>query len=133
MSRLLAPGMAATISFSFSWIASESLFWARWIRKTIRKVTTVVPVLITSCHVSEKRKIGPVTSQTMMMLTAIANAQELPVQAVTARDQVSSFLPTRDRGGRGCGCERMRHDTLLPRDGRAAAGFLLGLPARGGR
>jgi hypothetical protein len=26
----------------------------RWMRKTIRKVTTVVPVLITSCHVSEK-------------------------------------------------------------------------------
>jgi hypothetical protein len=30
------------------------LFWDRWMRNTIRKVTTVVPVLITSCHVSEK-------------------------------------------------------------------------------
>ena len=46
--------MAATISFNFSWIASESLFCARWIRNTIRNVTTVVPVLITSCQVSEK-------------------------------------------------------------------------------
>ena len=33
----------------------------RWIRNTIRNVTIVVPVLMTSCHVSEKPKIGPVT------------------------------------------------------------------------
>ena len=36
-----------------------SRFCVFWIRKTIRNVTIVVPVLITSCHVSEKSKIGP--------------------------------------------------------------------------
>ena len=45
--------MAATSSFSFSCIASESLFCDRWMRNTIRNVTMVVPVLITSCQVSE--------------------------------------------------------------------------------
>ena len=88
---MLAPGIAATISFSFSWMASESLFCARWIRNTIRNVTIVVPVLITSCQVSEKWKIGPVTSQTTITARRAANAHELPVQAVTARDQRSSF------------------------------------------
>ena len=34
----------------------------RWIRNTIRNVTIVVPVLMTSCHVSEKPNSGPVTS-----------------------------------------------------------------------
>ena len=33
---------------------------AAWIRKTIKKVTIVVPVLITSCQISEKPNIGPV-------------------------------------------------------------------------
>jgi hypothetical protein len=33
---------------------------AAWIRKTIKKVTIVVPVLITSCQVSEKPNIEPV-------------------------------------------------------------------------
>jgi len=51
--RLLAPCTAATSSFTLSWRARASLFWLRWIRNTIRKVTMVVPVLITSCHVSE--------------------------------------------------------------------------------
>jgi hypothetical protein len=41
--------------------------------------------------VSEKWKIGPVTSQMMITVAAAANAHELPVQAVTARDQRSSF------------------------------------------
>ena len=34
----------------------------RWIRNTIRNVTIVVPVLMTSCHVSENPNSGPVTS-----------------------------------------------------------------------
>src|SRR5262245_37186242 len=38
----------------------------------------VVPVLITSCQVSEYLKIGPVTAQTMMMRTARMNAQADP-------------------------------------------------------
>lgn len=51
--RLLAPFKADTSSFSFNCTASDSLFCERWIRNTIRNVTTVVPVLMTSCHVSE--------------------------------------------------------------------------------
>src|SRR6188474_3534990 len=38
----------------------------------------VVPVLITSCHVSLKPKIGPVTSQTTMMATANVNTRGRP-------------------------------------------------------
>src|SRR5690242_15129216 len=79
-------------------MASESLFWERWIRNTIRNVTMVVPVLITSCHVSEKWKIGPVTSQTTITITASANAHELPDQSVTAREALSSHLPIDDFG-----------------------------------
>jgi hypothetical protein len=44
--------MAMISSSSLSWKARESRFCVFWIRKTIRKVTMVVPVLITSCHVS---------------------------------------------------------------------------------
>src|ERR1700730_2240768 len=39
-------------------------------RKTMRKVTTVVPVLMTSCQVSLKLKMGPVTAQ--VTTTAVA-------------------------------------------------------------
>jgi hypothetical protein len=39
-------------------------------QNTIRKVTIVVPVLITSCQVSEKSTNGPVISQTAMMVAA---------------------------------------------------------------
>ena len=34
-------------------------FWLVWMANTMRKVTIVVPVLITSCQVSEKPKSGP--------------------------------------------------------------------------
>ena len=51
-------------------------------RKTIRKVTMVVPVLMTSCHVSEKPKSGPVAAQTRMTPRAVAKAHEPPVQHV---------------------------------------------------
>src|SRR5205814_4878992 len=46
--------------------------------KTIRNVMIVVPVLMTSCHVSEKLKIGPVTSQTITITQATINAAGLP-------------------------------------------------------
>src|SRR5215207_9067495 len=65
-------------------MAAPSRFCVRWIRKTIRNVTIVVPVLITSCHVSEKPKRGPVTIQTTMTVTARANAIELPDASVAA-------------------------------------------------
>ena len=41
-------------------IASVSWFCVFWIRNTIRKVTIVVPVLITSCQVSLNLNSGPV-------------------------------------------------------------------------
>jgi len=62
--------VARISSSSFSCIATVSRFWVFWIRKTIRKVMMVVPVLITSCQVSEKPKTGPETSQTTMIATA---------------------------------------------------------------
>ncbi len=40
-------------SSSLAWIAAPSRFWLFWIRNTIRKVTMVVEVLITSCQVWE--------------------------------------------------------------------------------
>jgi hypothetical protein len=38
----------------------------------------VVPVLITSCHVSEKWNIGPVAAHMMMTANAHMNAQDEP-------------------------------------------------------
>jgi hypothetical protein len=70
------------------------LFCDRWIKKTIRNVTTVVPVLITSCHVSEKPNIGPVAAHTSTIKTARPNAQELPVHSVAWRANRST-MPSR--------------------------------------
>ena len=49
----------------------------------MRNVTIVVLVLITSYHVSENLKIGPVAAQTTMTANAIMNAAEEPVARVT--------------------------------------------------
>jgi hypothetical protein len=84
MRRLLAPSRAATSSLSLSWMAKPSLFWVCWIRNTIRKVTIVVPVLITSCQVSEKWKSGPVMPQTRIVPSARPNAGTLPENRVAA-------------------------------------------------
>jgi len=88
------------------------------IRNTIRKVTMVVPVLITSCHVSEKWKTGPVNPQPIITASATPNAPELPVHAATPGELLQelpgtmSSLPllrhnasllARSRG-RGCTC-----------------------------
>ncbi len=59
-------------------MALKSRFWVFWIRKTIRKVTIVVPVLITSCQVSEKPNSGPVAAQTTTTSAAVRNAQGDP-------------------------------------------------------
>jgi len=50
----------------------------------------VVPVLITSCHVSEKLKIGPVTSHITMTARAIMNAGVLPAAFETRDDNISN-------------------------------------------
>src|SRR6476620_2705609 len=94
MSLLLEPSSAATISFSFRWSASESLFWVRWMRNTIRNVTMVVPVLITSCQVLSNLKRGPVIAQTRMIPQARENALVLPVQRVTIAADRSSHRPS---------------------------------------
>ena len=45
-------------SSSLTCMAALSRFCEFWMRNTIRNVTMVVPVLMTSCHVSEKPKSG---------------------------------------------------------------------------
>jgi len=65
-------------------------------RKTIRKVTIVVLVFITSCQVSEKRNNGPVIPQTMITDRARMNAIDVPVALVALSEKRSriwlSFL-----------------------------------------
>src|SRR5690242_6971163 len=53
-------------------------------RKTIKKVMTVVPVLITSCQVSLNWNTGPVTSQTRITPTASMKVAGLPVTRAVA-------------------------------------------------
>ncbi len=57
-------------SSSLRCIANASRFWVFWIKKTMRKVMMVVVVLMTSCQVSEKSKMGPLTPQTTMSRSA---------------------------------------------------------------
>ena len=49
----------------------------------------VVPVLITSCQVSEYLNMGPVIPQMITTPSAIPNALELPVKQVMAVDILS--------------------------------------------
>ncbi len=49
----------------------------------------VVPVLMMSCQVSEKWKMGPVTAQIIMMEKAIKKAVGLPVILVTLVEKES--------------------------------------------
>ena len=67
------------ISSSFTCTASPSRFCVAWIRKTIRKVTIVVPVLMTNCHVSLKPKSGPVNAHTTTTSPASMNVWGRPV------------------------------------------------------
>src|SRR4051794_17046207 len=53
-------------------------------RNTIRKVTIVVPVLMTSCQVSENLKSGPVNAQTRISNTGERNVHGEPTPAATA-------------------------------------------------
>src|SRR3954454_15410168 len=52
--------------------------------KTIQKVRTVVVVLMKSCHVSEKLKIGPVSAQMTTSATEPARAGKEPAAVVTS-------------------------------------------------
>src|SRR3569832_358869 len=87
MKRTSALATAWSNSFSLAWTAALSRFWVAWIRNTIRKVTMVVPVLITNCQVSLKPNRGPVTAQMTTMATAIRKVVGLPLtrEVATAR------------------------------------------------
>ena len=53
----------------------------------------VVPVLMTSCHVLENSKIGPVTSHTTMVAVGRPKASEVPVHSVAVREIRSNQPP----------------------------------------
>src|SRR5262245_52126588 len=67
-------------------------------RNTMRKVTIVVPVLMTSCHVSEYPKIGPTIAHDTMTPSAIAKAPVLPAHLVTVSESASNASPMLQRG-----------------------------------
>src|SRR4051794_24737176 len=71
-------------------MASESLFRVRWIRNTIRNVTIVVLVLITSCHVSENANTGPSSAHITTTPSAIPNAVVVPVNLVIVVEKPSN-------------------------------------------
>src|SRR4051812_49292774 len=73
-------------------MAMVSLFCDCWIINTIRKVTMVVPVLMTSCHVSENLNMGPVIPHTTITNIAEINAIGLPVALVTLLEKASKAL-----------------------------------------
>ena len=68
----------------------------------------VVPVLITSCQVSEKPKSGPVTAQTSTTATAAMKAQDRPAWqeahwAARAKEEGSAMQRERRMAGIRCG------------------------------
>ena len=48
-------------------------------RKTIKKVTIVVPVLIINCQVSENPNSGPAMAQTKIVAIAMIKVRGFPV------------------------------------------------------
>ena len=80
-------------SSSFAWMATESRFCVFWMRKTMMKVTIVVVVLITNCHVSLNLNTGPVMAHPRMRATAAMNAHGLPAPRLTtpANDEKTFF------------------------------------------
>src|SRR5437762_2277899 len=61
-------------------------------RNTIKNVMMVVPVLMTSCQVLLKWKIGPVTAQRATTPSAARNACGRPVARAVALEQVVKKL-----------------------------------------
>src|SRR5687768_8390272 len=69
----------------------------------------VVPVLITSCHVSENLNRGPVRAQTMTTVNAVANPQLLPDHRVTPSATWANFSLT------GLPCDFLRsYFSMIP-------------------
>src|SRR5690349_9500003 len=83
MNSLRASAKARISSSSFSCVAFEDLLALFWITNTIQKVTTVVVVLMNSCHVSENRNSGPVRAQMTTSRTDPASAGNEPSAIVT--------------------------------------------------
>src|SRR5215212_5331299 len=73
-------------------MAAPSRFCVFWIRKTMRKVTMVVPVLMINCQVSEYPKIGPVAAQTRITITQSANVIGRPDSFATAAAKAVNAL-----------------------------------------
>src|SRR5262245_48077274 len=59
-------------------MAALSRFCVFWTRKTIRNVTMVVPVLMTSCQVSLKPNNGPKTAHATIVNTAMPKPSGCP-------------------------------------------------------
>jgi hypothetical protein len=62
-----------------------SRFCVFWIRNTIRKVTIVVPVLMTSCQLSLQPNTGPSSAQRTTVATALEKPSGWPAQPATCR------------------------------------------------
>ena len=60
-------------------MAVVSRFCVFWITNTIRKVTIVVPVLMTSCQVSLNPNNGPEIAHTTIVASAMKNVTGCPV------------------------------------------------------
>src|SRR5712671_3644393 len=73
ISEFRAAAFTRINSSSFSWSAWVSRFCVFWITKTIRNVMIVVPVLTTSCQVSDQPKNGPVIPHRTMLRHAVTN------------------------------------------------------------
>src|SRR5262249_9197609 len=65
-------------SSSFSWIACVSRVCVFWITKTMRKVTNVVPGVMTSCQVSDQPKIGREAAHRSTTAIASTDVEERP-------------------------------------------------------
>src|SRR5437764_987511 len=64
----------------------------------------VVPVLMMSCHVSEKWKVGPVKAQTMMIRIAPPKAQALPRTLEELRAKTRKASRTTQKKSRSFSC-----------------------------
>src|SRR5437868_629 len=105
-------------------MAALSRFWEFWIRNTMRKVTIVVPVLMTSCQVSEKPNTGPVSAQTMMTAAANMNVIARPAACDAALAILAKACEAR------LGCMPVKREAKPTGSGRYprrhAAGGLIG-------
>ena len=82
----LSHSMAEISSLSLSCTERDSLFWASWIRNTIKNVTMVVPV----CQSSEYPNMGPERAQSRTTAKASKKAVDEPAALATVEEKRSS-------------------------------------------